>query len=519
MQRMLLVLWACCVLVGLSMGAKTAAAAKDGFNPDPLRAQAMALYQQGKVLESLELWHAIYRLSQSGPQKAEALVMLADINAMFLDRKDRAMGLYEKGIALGGEPRIIARAWYNLGMLRYGAGRYEDARAAFTAYLKFFPHGPKAERSKQMLARLKLHGSAPLKDDVTPIPVPRQEPVVRVALSHVSALSVTPPPGAVAGYGSKRARILANTLQVGVRDGKIALNDRVLDASVTLFARKGEFKLGDAHYAGTLELHAQEGKVLVVNYVPLEQYVAGVVPCEMPTSFKPHALRAQAVAARTHALYMLLRSKERIYDVWATTASQVYGGTTRGNATTTAAVRDTRGKVLLYDSGVALAFYHSHSGGTLENDVSVWKVDMPYYKARPDPASTKIKAMKWQHSIKKVQIAEKLKQQGYPVKTVQAVRVLQRSASGRVARVRITTDSGAVDMNSNPFRLMVGAAAMKSTLCTIESGKNTVVFRGAGYGHGVGMSQWGAEGMARDGVKYENILQYHYPGTLVRAIY
>jgi stage II sporulation protein D len=83
----------------------------------------------------------------------------------------------------------------------------------------------------------------------------------------------------------------------------------------------------------------------------------------------------------------------------------------------------------------------------------------------------------------------------------------------------MATDGGNIEMNSNPFRLLVGATKMKSTLCSIGISGKTILFRGRGYGHGVGMSQWGAEGMARKGAAYEAILRQYYPHTTVRALY
>ncbi|MFV0422830.1 SpoIID/LytB domain-containing protein [Oleidesulfovibrio sp.] len=483
----------------------------------------MTLYRQGKVLESLELWHAIYRLGPSRAVKAEALIMLADINAMFLDRKDRAISLYEKGIGLGGQANIIARAWYNLAMLRYDKGDYNGASLAFKGYLDRFPNGPKAGSSRHMLTRLQQDSrfgkkSVPT-DSVTPKPIPRKEPFVRVALLHDREIRIFPPEDTVAGYGVKRARIMAGSIRVSEQGGRVALNGRALASEVSLIARSGLFEIGGAKYSGSISLHALEGKILVVNKLPLERYLEGVVPCEMPVSFKPEALRAQAIAARTHALYMLLRSKERAYDVWSTTASQVYGGASKVDPRTNAAIKATRGNILVYGSGIALAFYHSHSGGVLEDDSSVWDVNMPYYSAHADPVSNRVKKMTWRHSIKKSDVAQMLRSRGYPVSKVSSITVLQRSSSGRVLRVRIMTDKGGVEMTSNPFRLMIGATKMKSTLCNIGTSGNNITFHGVGYGHGVGMSQWGAEGMAREGAGFKQILAHYYPGTSIRTLY
>jgi stage II sporulation protein D len=501
----------------------SAAAAQGSFDPAPLRAQAVNLYQQGKILESLELWHAIYRLGDSAAVRSEALVMLGDINAMFLDRKDRAIDLYEKGIALGGLPHVIARAWYNLAMLRYDRGEYTAARLAFEGYLKRFPNGPKAGGSRHMLTRLQKHSFAGKADvppaEITPRPIPRREPNIRVALKHASEIIVTPPSGTVAGYEGRRARVMAGKLRITVQGDDICLNGRPMGASVSLLARGGTFAMGDARYAGSMSFHVREGKVLAVNTLPLERYLEGVVPCEMPDSFRPQALRAQTVAARTHALYMLLRSSERPYDVWSTTASQVYGGVISGGRQAAEAVKATRGRILVYNGAIALAFYHSHSGGVLEDDSAVWDVDMPYYRVQADPVSNSIKDMQWSCSLPLSELAMLLRSRGYPVRQVSGVAVSQRSASGRVLRVRMATDGGNIEMNSNPFRLLVGATKMKSTLCSIGISGKTILFRGRGYGHGVGMSQWGAEGMARKGAAYEAILRQYYPHTTVRALY
>jgi stage II sporulation protein D len=256
-----------------------------------------------------------------------------------------------------------------------------------------------------------------------------------------------------------------------------------------------------------------------VNKLRLEKYLLGVVPREMSPSWSVQALKAQAVAARSYAYYLVLHSRDKPYDVAATTASQVYGGAEAGNPTTDKAVIQTRGEVLVYKGKPILSYFHSHSGGVLEDAGKVWTTSLPYYKVIPDPVSMDYKDLSWNTAISGSDLARSLRRNGFEPTSILNVSPAERSSSGRISRVRISTDQEDFEISSNSLRIWLGAGKIKSTLCSIEKRGGEYIFSGHGFGHGVGMSQWGAQGMAENGEGYQRILEHYYPQTELRKLW
>jgi stage II sporulation protein D len=225
------------------------------------------------------------------------------------------------------------------------------------------------------------------------------------------------------------------------------------------------------------------------------------------------------VAARTYALYLSSKSEDKPYDVAATTASQVYGGAEAATRKTDQAVARTAGQVLVFKDKPVLSYFHSHSGGMLEDPAKVWTTGMPYYTIKNDQISQQFHPVDWSARISASDVRKALVKNGFHVGPVRDMRIIESSPSGRWTKVRITTDSGDVDVKGNSLRIWLGAGAIKSTLGTISRHGEEFVFKGQGFGHGVGLSQWGAQGMARAGRSYQEILIHYYPGTTIAKIY
>jgi stage II sporulation protein D len=274
----------------------------------------------------------------------------------------------------------------------------------------------------------------------------------------------------------------------------------------------------------------------VLNLVEIEQYVAGVIACELYASFHPEAFRAQAVAARTYALYQMARQAKADYDVKATQASQVYGGIPTGPAGRKAyeAVNHTRGIVCTWSSPagerIFCTFYSAACGGRTQAASYVFNTkDIPplaggvrceYCQA----AEGKSQAYRWPAtSIEKAELTQRLAARYGSVRSIGAidrVEVVDRTSGGRPATLRLIGQSGRhTTLKAEEFRLAVGTRTMRSTNCTIVDEPGTVRFtHGKGNGHGVGLCQWGMEGQANLGRKAGQILLFYYPGChLTRA--
>jgi stage II sporulation protein D len=292
---------------------------------------------------------------------------------------------------------------------------------------------------------------------------------------------------------------------------------------------------GASAYAGVLHgVRNPAGRLDVINLVDLDTYVAGVVASELYAHFHRETFRAQAVAARTYALYQMAQSAGRDYDVKATEASQVYQGLPRGEAGQKAweAVRSTPGIICTWTSPhgeqIFCTFYSSACGGLSQDAADVMPVDpIPPLAGGVRCDYCRIAtgdAYRWGPvSITKRDLTEKLVAR-YPslasLGPVDRVEVAARTRQGRPRQIRVIGTTGKADeLIAEDFRLVVGGRLMKSTDCRIEDAGGSVRFEdGRGFGHGVGLCQWGAEGQARLGRKAGEILKCYYPGMhLTRA--
>ena len=252
---------------------------------------------------------------------------------------------------------------------------------------------------------------------------------------------------------------------------------------------------------------------LVVNQVDLEEYVKGVVPGEVNTSWHPEMLKAQAVAARTYALYQQMLSASRDYDVAATVQDQVYRGKIGIDSAVVHAVDETRGLVLTYENAPIYAAFSSTAAGLTEDAVNVWSKEYPYLKGVECPFDLESPFYQWKASFRLDRLEQSLRRQGFAVGTVSSITPLTFSRGGRVATLRIVHSDGELVIRGEELRKAAGYSIVPSTQFTIESVGREVVLSGYGAGHAVGMCQWGAKELAELGYPFSTILRYYYPGT------
>jgi stage II sporulation protein D len=278
--------------------------------------------------------------------------------------------------------------------------------------------------------------------------------------------------------------------------------------------------LNNAPYRGFFIITAEHGEGLcAINHVDIEDYLYGVVPREMPDSWAEHALMAQAVAARTYALYIKEKSTHPMYDLEATTASQVYGGCRSESKRSTKAVHATRNQVMTHDGRLIIAYFHSDSGGHTEDPSNVWNTEkISYLIGIPDQSDREHPVKTWEYFLSYKDAVTRLNQYGLNITRLVRITVMHRSRSGRFAKVRIHSDKGVFELSGNHFRAAIGETRLKSTLFHMVAGKGGILFQGKGYGHGVGMSQWGARRMAQSGSTYQDILKFYYKGIKIKTL-
>jgi stage II sporulation protein D len=250
-----------------------------------------------------------------------------------------------------------------------------------------------------------------------------------------------------------------------------------------------------------------------MNRVDLEEYVKGVVPSEVSSSWHPEMLKAQAVAARTYALYQQMLSATREYDVAATVQDQVYRGKQGIDVGILRAVEETRGLVVTYLGAPIYAAFSSTAAGLTEDAMNVWSKEYPYLKGVECPFDLASPYYQWKSSFKIDTLEQNLRQQGFPVGTIATITPLAFSRGGRVAKLRVLHSGGELVLRGEELRKAVGYTIIPSTQFAIESIGQDVVLSGFGAGHAVGMCQWGAKELAELGYPFSTILQYYYPGT------
>ena len=274
-------------------------------------------------------------------------------------------------------------------------------------------------------------------------------------------------------------------------------------------------------YTGTITIRRDTGRadgLVIINGVPIEDYVAAVVATEYGLDDVEGA-RAMAILARTYAL----RSKntaEADYDHVDHSMSQVFHGVGKIDEKSHSAANSTRGKILVHKGELVESVYHASSGGHTANNEDVWNgAPVAYLRGRKDryedsPYSS------WTTSVDRTRLLRLLSREfGYDVN---GITVEGRSNDGRVQTLELHTSSGKKPISANDFRLAFrrefGVMALKSTLFRISKKGNTYNFEGSGFGHGVGLSQWGAHKMALSGKSYDEILDYYYRDVSIISI-
>lgn len=253
--------------------------------------------------------------------------------------------------------------------------------------------------------------------------------------------------------------------------------------------------------------------------VPIEEYVIGVVAGEMPASFNDEALKAQAVASRTYAFKRTINN-ENFFDVTNDTQNQVYiddekmkekwkNNYEKYKEKVTNLVLSTKGEVILYNNDLIDALFFSTSNGYTENSSDVFKSNLPYLVSVESNWDQKESPVF--NSTNEVTKSEFLFNLGLNTNDNINITNIEKTKTGRVKKLTINNKTFDSQKIKNAFNL-------KSTSFKIEVSKDTVKFLVSGYGHGVGMSQYGANGMAKEGYKYINILQHYYKNCEIKKI-
>ena len=308
----------------------------------------------------------------------------------------------------------------------------------------------------------------------------------------------------------------------GVPQGLVVGEDIVPFPGVRIEPTKdAAISLNGKRLRGTLEIVRQKDlTLLVVNHIALEDYLRGVLSKEAPDYWPEEALKAIAIAARTYALYQRFTKETGDYDVTGDVMSQDYGGRASEKVATTRAVRQTAGRIVLYHGKLFPTFYHSTCGGITEHARVMGPYDLEPIRGGVQCALCSASPFwSWQRRLTHADVAWALRKSRYgSIGPVRSVQVTKRTASGRVDEIAIIGTQRVVRLSGYDFRALFGFDSIRSPLFSIVPEDDALIVQGHGWGHGVGLCQWGAAELARRGFSAQEILAYYYPHAEVVSI-
>lgn len=506
------------ILLGGVFSMRPAADARDTHSFDT----AAELLRKGRYTDALEIYQAAADHANTPNAAAQALLLKASAVSFYLNLPDVALNLLKSIRAAYPDSPAAADALFHVGMIFYEQQKYQAAQETFSLYMDQYPKGFryasaqswKAHAGKQAGGNQKIAG--PFLSEVAAdsnIRVLMMEGAKRVDIGASSRILVQ---DALTGEPLYQG---AGPVSFTHQDRKLRLNSRPLANLECRIETGGTcLALGPTRLRGVITVNLEPNGIHVINHLPLEQYLYGIIPKEMPSGWPGDALKAQAIASRTYALYISGRNQLLPFDVEATTASQVYGGYDAETAATNLAVDATRGQVLTHDNQLILSFFHSNSAGQTEDAYNVWQVELPYLKGVPDRFSKNLPNSAWEYYLSYATASSRLNQAGLNVGTISAIRNCEVSPTGRVLKIAVQTNKGSTFLSANHFRCLLDATQVKSTCFKIIPAPSGVLLKGEGYGHGVGMSQWGANRMAAAGYSHLDILKHYYPGVELATI-
>jgi len=375
-----------------------------------------------------------------------------------------------------------------------------------------------------LLAILAAGCAAPPLREKTEAPAPTPEPEyanIRIALmQYENTVQIAMEEGTINSDTQKMSFQSPQTLTAD----RSFLNcaGESVELPATIYSSR-PLRIGEKSYYGHLLI--QDG--YVINIIPVDVYTVGVLHGEVPASWPMEVLKAQAVVSRTYAYGRIMHQSDELFHAGSTEMYQKYEYG-EGSAAIEQAVMSTSNEILLYQDQPIEVFFHACSGGRTENSRDVFQKDLPYLRSIPDPYCARDERFAWTFTADSVLIGQALIDMG-AVKgqsvSAREIRIRSRTGSGRVREFLVSLEGGEeVLVQGNQLRLALDPKSFKSLLITEidrerTGGETRFVFHGRGYGHGVGMSQWGAKAMADQGFSYRHILAHYYPGTRIGMVW
>lgn len=315
----------------------------------------------------------------------------------------------------------------------------------------------------------------------------------------------------------RKFKLSKGKVELAISGDKLILGTEKISMPVKIETEKGILFANKKPYRGYFSIVRSGNKINVLNILSIEDYIKGVIPKESSPGWHIESLKAQAVISRTYTLANLNKHDKEGFDMCAGTHCQVYGGAEAEAVSSNKAVAETAREVLIYEDKLAQTVFHANCGGRTEDPRYVWdwsSTTPPYLEGVKCGYCDEAPHSSWEIALDESFIRKKLS--GYKVGQIKSIKVKGTTPAGSAKDIEVLHERGNLTFNAYKFRLTVDAWKIKST--TFESIKkegSKFVFKGKGWGHKVGLCQWGAKGMADSGKKYKQILQHYYPKTKI----
>lgn len=315
--------------------------------------------------------------------------------------------------------------------------------------------------------------------------------------------------------GSKMNPLVVKAAPNGIQIG----NQIVGTNPLTILSEGHGIRVNGAKYGNCIQIFQEAaGKISVVNFISIEDYLKGVLPAEVNPKWPIESLKAQAIASRTYALFKIIENQDQRHHVSKGVLSQVYAGRNSEKYNTSLAVDATRGQVLVYQNKIFPAYFHSTCGGRTTQAEYQWSIE-------PHPALQGVECnfcwksphYRWHTEITAAEIESKLRKQGMKISEITDIKTGDKDSTGRAKYFIVTAKTGVLNVQANDFRVWVAPMQLKSTwIQLIEKKKGgRFIFKGRGWGHGAGLCQYGEKQLGEMGYPAASILQYYYPGTQI----
>ncbi|MFH1888672.1 MAG: SpoIID/LytB domain-containing protein [Candidatus Omnitrophota bacterium] len=271
-------------------------------------------------------------------------------------------------------------------------------------------------------------------------------------------------------------------------------------------------------FRGDIQFIKDKSKLSAINHIELEDYIKGISIREISHYWPVDSLKAEVIAFRTFAVYKMQENAQKSFDLTSDIYSQSYGGRSAERYRINKAVDETRGMVLTYKGKIIPAFYHATCAGRTEDASVLWNINTPPLKGVDCGFCRESPHFEWHSVLSLKEIRDALVRGGLKIDEIKGITILGKNKSNRITELKITTDKKDFKVSGKDFRNILGSNVIKSINFQVKVVDHDAVFEGFGWGHGVGLCQWGGYFMAKQGYDYKQILEYYYPGAVISAL-